>query len=248
MDNQSYQKGWSDLIIKNGNIDSYAKTLGLSAKTLDLYRGFVWNHYKSCLKKMFPRLQDVWDIDWTQVASDYFAMYPPLAWELNDMTVNFPNFLRKTEVPEYLCELAEYEITEFMVYKSKLAKGSSPRPNPTLRTHQFQHNIAGWVKQMDELEAKGDMARVKQSMPGPGVSVVFVALNPETNLCVFTSASLVDIAIYEVFSQVDIAPNNIAPELKMGIDAMLPIEISDKISLEIVEKHLKFLQKQCVII
>lgn len=251
MNNQSYQQGWQQLIMK-GNSSELASLLGFDDKTLELYRGFIWGHYRSSLKKMFPRLRDAWNMDWHQWCEDYFTAYPPMSWELNELTLNFPNFLSamadNKNLPPYLAELAHYEVCEFLVYKAQLNIKREFALNSTLHIQQFQHDIASWVKQMDELEAQGKRSELVNTRPKHVPIVLMVVQNPETRLCVFTTASLVDVAIYEVMSQIEIDANHYAAELLAGVQQILPPEHSRNISLKIIENHVEFLRQQWVII
>ncbi len=248
-DNKQYQDTWHDLLALKSNVDHAHRHTGLDSCTLELYQGFVRDHYCSALIKMFPRMSDVWDFNWNEISNEYFKHYAPTAWDLNDLAASFPDFLEKTQANNYLVELAQYELAEFQVYKSakkEFSESPALQVNQTLTSLSFKYDIAGWVKQMDEWEALGEFRQLKSSKPLERQNIVLLVRNPETKLVVFTQPDMLSVGILEIIQQVEIA--NPLMELPEGLTHLFGASFAEKVSKEDIQASLYFLKQQSLVI
>jgi hypothetical protein len=62
---------------------------------LNRYTEFVHYHYENALKKMYRRFTVEFNVDWEEVAKDYYNQYPPESYELNRLTYSFPEFVEQ---------------------------------------------------------------------------------------------------------------------------------------------------------
>lgn len=188
---------------------------GLPKETLELYHGFIHNHWKGALKKMFPRLRDVCSINWDEIYQEYYHLYSPSSWDMNEMTFSFPKFLEQKNYDPYLVELAKYEVIEFQVYKKPALKPvdrENLRINPTVIIEMFNFRIAEWVRLMDQDES------YYNSSPEPGENILAIGRDFETHMCKFTVLGNLDLAILEIIKQVPICRKNKVSEIKEGLE------------------------------
>lgn len=209
MNNKDYQQTWLDVLsLKNSAEDSMI-TIGMDVKTINLYSNFVRNRYAEALKKMFPRIQELIKLDWIEVSNIYFKKYPPYDWDLNDLTLNFADFLVEAkdqlEIDDYIIELARFELLEFFVYKSDTYPilKSSYEINPTLQFESFNYDIGEWVKRMDTLESANKIEQLRVSRPNLENTLLLVCRDFKTNLCVFTKSSTVMAILIELIQEND---------------------------------------------
>lgn len=120
MNLSEYLKSWNAaLSSQNDSVpESLANVLQMPLERLDLYRGFVRNHYNHSVRKMFPQLMKLTPRLFTdEFIQSYFAAYPPTAWELNAMAKDFPEFLAThPQVEPAFAECARYESARFQVF------------------------------------------------------------------------------------------------------------------------------------
>lgn len=207
-----YQDMWNEALVSNSDCQVLHLTeLGIENSRLELYRDFVQSHYRGALKKMFPRLADVVNLDWKKIAIEYFTDYPPDAWDLNDLCIHFPDYLKKNKealrIKDYHIELSRYELSEFYIYKNIETYESSDfwQINSNLDLHQFEYEIAQWVQEMDELEAAGEIEKVKKIIPKKQTQVLAISRSSETFGCLFNTLSLTDIILIEFLKDTPVA-------------------------------------------
>lgn len=237
----SYYDAWFSFLKPKDHLDIQrtSELTGLNEETLELYKGFVQNHWKGALKKMFPRLRDVYPIDWDEVFREYYDLYPPSAWDMNEMTYSIPKFLEDKGFDQYLVELTKYEVLEFQVYKSPGIKSldkESLKLNPTMSLSMFNYKIAQWVKMMDQDE------NYYQSLPQSGQNILGVCRDFDTHMCRFTELGKIEVAILEIVKQVPIGKENKVQELREAL-AHFEIEAEHKR----VEEALNLLESQQLI-
>ncbi|MDA8792215.1 putative DNA-binding domain-containing protein [Bacteriovoracaceae bacterium] len=194
-----YEKLWFESL--NQNIDN-SKKLGIPSDRLNLYQDFVRNHYIGALEKMFPRIEEVLSPNWVEWSKQYYEMYPPLHFELNSLTLNFSNFIKglvdKGDLPEYIIELAEYELGEFFIYTSpenyyqEITNEESLWINKASKIFEFQYRIGEWVKAMDE----SLMAR--ESKPEKVSNILAITRDNNSFLCVMSSLNEIDVILVEL--------------------------------------------------
>lgn len=252
MDNLKYQNAWDELILHKKSAKESCLLIGMNEKTLELYKGFVNNHYSQALDKMFPRLQELISIDWDELSIMYYEKYPPYAWDLNDLTLSFPKFLRSIKdvlkIEESFIELVEYELLEFFVYKSKTEQMNNDlQLNPTTQFKEFSYAIGDWVAQMDELEVIGEMDKLKASRPKLEKNILFVTRNPHTNLCVFTKISPLIGVLFEIIQATD---EYTAEALFSYAKDILPDETLNTLAInhKSIQVALDFMVKQSILI
>ncbi len=253
--NKNYQDSWKKLICNESTLEETSNLTGIDSETLDLYKGFVNNHYEGALEKMFPRLGSLIDIDWTEVSHLYFEKFPPYAWDLNDLTINFPTFALSyfddfDFEEEVLKELLEYEINEFMVYKmptSEIPFSNIYTINDAVFLAEYQFDIASWVKQMDKLEIADDIEKLKSSRPLKAPNILCVSRNPATNLCVFTQFGALELGIVEVLKQVNVLKGS-EDSILHFLKELLPSEICDQLSTNHIKSVITKLIGQSVIL
>lgn len=100
---------------------------------LQLYQDIVSSQYEGALAKMYTRLPSFHPFDWSAISPAYYQSYPPVSFDLNEITFNFPEFLRSKFYPAHLVELAEFELAEFQAFTSKevIIKTLNVQLNPT---------------------------------------------------------------------------------------------------------------------
>ena len=186
---KAYLKNWEKLLLDDEVSNNQSESLGFKKETLELYQSFVKRHYKNSLSKMFPRLSELIEFDWSEVSKDYFSLYPPKAWDLNDLTVDFPEYLESNKdkfgLEDFHIELATYELMEFYAYKSKVEKKDNEKElflNSSTHYEQFEYDIAQWVRDIEQ----DDDFSIK---PKKETNLLFIARNLDTDMCVFTKVS-----------------------------------------------------------
>ena len=232
---KSYYSAWYDHL----NFDSKTNLseLGLDETTLELYRDFIHNHWKGAVKKMFPRLAEIKEIDWNTVYEDYYKAYPPKALDLNEMSYQFPEFLKSQNYPDYLVELALYEVLEFKVYidTNKFVPSTEALTlNPTCHLQLFQNDIASWVKKLDRNE--------KVTTPEIIQNILCVVRHPETYLNQFRKLNQIELAIIEIIKQIPISREDFVSELSQGLS-----EFGIEANENEIQNSLNSLQEQSII-
>lgn len=246
MKNDKYQNAW-DLVLRNNQqaID-VKETIGMDEKIICLYQDFVQSHYQDALEQMFPRLNDIFETDWYELAELYYEKFPPYAWDLNDLTKSFSFFLEGLEesfqIPPYMKELVRYELMEFFVFKDACDQKTNDgllSLNTTLDLQQFEYNIAQWVKEMDIIEEEtGSPLALRDTGPTKSLNVLAVVRNPITNLCVFTQLGGLEVAVIEVLKE-----TNQKDELVLILKELIP-----NLQEESIDQSISILKKQKIII
>lgn len=198
-----YEKFWFESLISS--ID-HSEKLGINKGRLELYQGFVKNHYIGSLQKMFPRISEVFSPEWEKWSEDYYNDYPPIHFELNSLTLNFPKFLKKLvgkgSLPEHIVELAEYELAEFFIYTSPENYQSIERIdeelvlNKSLMIFEFEYRIGEWVKAMDE------NSQAKEVAPERGDNILAISRDNQNFRCVMSSLNQIDLLLIELLKEV----------------------------------------------
>lgn len=114
--------------------------------------------YQRALEKMYPRLATFSDLNWEEVAEEYFALRPSLSSDLQEVLCDFPSYLEtkamEGDCPSYLFELAYFELAEFHAQSSPenfpTAKGV--HLNPTTNFLNFEFDIARMVREAEKGE------------------------------------------------------------------------------------------------
>jgi len=218
-----YQSHWDEVLTGKIPTDLLSKTLELPSERLQLYRGFIANHYREAIEKMYPRLREYFpSAPWNEITESYYRAFPPVAWEINGLSQNFPEFLRTShrefQLPQWASELAAYEWVEFAVYThlGEEAHTLNEIPaghytlNPTLEILALTALIGPYVASRDRGEST-------PADPSPQPNVLLVARNPETWRCVFTQASPTAISALQIFA-----------EARSISGAALPAELMDE--------------------
>jgi hypothetical protein len=196
MINQSqYNKSWDNFILHND--ESALAGLGISLEEAHRYRTFVQSSYQGILEKMFERISLWKDPDWQEWAKQYYIAYPPIAFELNDLTLNFPDFIRKHTNDQALGDLADYELNEFLVYKMKVSSGTGLRLNPAHKILPLRFDIASWVKYYEDQDLD-----IKK-MPNQEEHFLVISRSPKTLNCVFTKLTPLSGQIYLTMTEND---------------------------------------------
>ncbi|GEM_PF-1172373 len=154
MNLNQYLNSWENYLVGHDNGESISAN---NARGL-IYKEMVWGHYEGTLEKMFPRLLKFQNFDWADVAREYFTLYPPTSYDLNQLSFQFPDFLllkANLEVlPYYLYEIALYEIAEFQVYTSheKSPDGIGVYLNPTCQFLDLKYDVAKMIQTSEKSE------------------------------------------------------------------------------------------------
>lgn len=250
MKNDEYQKHWNHLFTQKQSSKEVADLIGIDEKMLETYKSFIWHHYISALKKMFPRINDLIRPQWKEISEEYYNQFPPYAWDINDLSQNFDSFIQTNKerlgIEEYYVELAKYELAEFNVYKhpSQQRINNYWQYNEASEIHLFQFNIGEWVQKLDLLEKEGISLYKQDLKPNHTPNVLAVSRSLTTNLCVFTSLELIDVALIEIVQNKmllkGINPKEIAP---MTIELLGDLNVSH----HEIQKRINFLSKQSII-
>jgi hypothetical protein len=73
---EDYLNKWSQLLLQEGTNEN---------PRLAIYQEFVWGHYEGSLEKMYPRLSQVYSFNWETISRDYYKLFPPTAYDLNEI-------------------------------------------------------------------------------------------------------------------------------------------------------------------
>lgn len=157
MELKDYLTHWQQTLSGSGPDTQTARNLTLPLDRLKLYRSFVQSHYQDALTKMYPLLlktaPEVFSQDLIQA---YYDRYAPTAYELNQLTRHFADFLKAQGKELYLSELAEYEWAEFSVFLSpeeetltqQALKKNEVTLHPALYILNFENRISDWVEKI----------------------------------------------------------------------------------------------------
>lgn len=246
--NNKYYEAWFKLLNGKSGAKDTSEIIGINEKTLELYSGFVKNHHKNALKKMFPRLRAIRELDWENISEEYYKRVPPKSWDLNQLSYSFKVFahdflFEDDSQKEALLELIEYEINEFLCYRSDYDIKISHefyQINPHHKISQFEYDVALWVFEMDK-----DSKKASEVKPLKNKNILFYTRDLETHLCKFTKVSAFEIGIYEIISQVKVHKENIAI-LEYHLHEMLGEQLGSFKNQDVKEKT-SFLLAQSVI-
>ncbi|MCY4643869.1 MAG: putative DNA-binding domain-containing protein [Bacteriovoracales bacterium] len=204
MELKNYLSGWKKLLYEGQEAD-----LGLSPKVSELYRGFVRDHYREILGKVYTRLDECHPCPWDEWAQGYFREYPPYAWELNHLARHFPDYLEKNRlVSEDLVDLARYEWGEYVVYshrgspKAWAERGRGGQGDPLYILNEahvlleLRFDIAGWIFHW---ERENGFAPLR-GRPSPKSNILVIARDEKTGNCVMTLCDIFHVALYEALS------------------------------------------------
>jgi hypothetical protein len=250
MNNLTYQKAWFD-VFKNHKIsEATCHITGFDHECLKLYQDFVRSHYQDALEKMYPRLQELISFDWEEITTNYYEDYPPIAWDLNELSFHFPDFLQKNidrfNLQAFHIELARYEVLEFKVYmhpKEEFFDLTSIVINQTLEICEFSYDIANWVKQMDHYEQQERYQDLKNSIPQKIHNFLGICRHSQTHFCVFSKLGLLDLFIIELLRISQLGGQNLIATIQNGLAHFGDYTFSQA---DIV-KSLDFLSKQSIL-
>lgn len=106
------------------SVRSHAELLSLDAERLALYKELVTGTLGYSMAGIFPRLKRTMGQSWYPCLAHYFAAYPPVGWDSDEVGSGFPTYLdedwllRNHDAPEWWSELARYELAETEAYQA----------------------------------------------------------------------------------------------------------------------------------
>lgn len=236
-----YEKLWEKALVSGENT---AASLGIAFKRLELYQGFIKNHYLGALKKMFPRLRAYKkDIDWELWSQQFYEAFPPKAWELNNLTLSFPQFIQekchKGELPLFIHDLVRYELAEFFVYKSPCEKDKAQdnflKINPAHELLILDFDIPSWIF---ECEKKGNAL---QGEPLNEQTLLVIARDFNSFNCVFTKLSLTSAYLYQLLSQ------NCLTEEQLCSHMMTTLSSQSPLTVDSIKSEIEALKRQSIV-
>jgi uncharacterized protein len=173
-----------------------AGELGVDAKRLAIYQGFVQGHVRGILGEQFSRVMATMaEGTWQTLTGDFFVTHPPDDWELNEAAGPFPDYLagRLGELDElhlFHVSLARFEWAQWSVY-SDPARVPGPDEvasrviNPTLTILEVPCPVVAQVLALD----RGDAVTGPLPDAGDGAEQVLLFRQPARETSAYWRAS-----------------------------------------------------------